>query len=629
MVPSSDLHTPTLLGEHIDFWRSIASTHVQQWVTQGIKIPFGETIPESFVIKNKNTSPKDATHVDCEIKELLRCGHIKRCATCPYGISPIRCVPKKNGKFRLITDLRHLNNYVSPPSFSNEGIKEVLDIIQPGDHLITIDIKSGFHHVPIDSVDRKYLGFEWKGQYFSWQCLPFGLNCSPFYFSKIIRPVVQYLRLHGIRVVAFVDDFLVMSKPEHATRDKQFVLETLQNLGFTVNFEKSCLQPSCDQDYIGYTLKTDNSDGKVWLHVPTARIRKLRHDIRRTLNKGLVTARALARIAGQCVSMCRVILPGKLLLRNLYRLLKARLSWQDLLQIDTGTSKDLEWWLSALQSWNGKAVVKHSVDMQLTTDASHIGWGAHVNGLKAMGFWNMRMSQEHSNYRELMAVMLAIQSFAEQLQNHSIQLLSDNVTTVAYLNHLGGPSPLLSQLATAIWSECYRLNIQLQAKHLAGCKNQLADQLSRMPTTHEWMLHPAIFNYIDSVFGPHDIDRFASLQTYQVPRYNSYYYDPMTMGVDAFAQTDWHDTNNYVNAPFRLMSKVLDIIEQQQAEATVIAPLWPAQPWYRRLVNLSITTPLKLPINHRTVWSVSNKVEPLHNPRWAIYAWRVSGKPRH
>lgn len=40
--------------------------------------------------------------------------------------------------------------------------------------------------------------------------------------------------------------------------------------------------------------------------------------------------------------------------------------------------------------------------------------------------------------------------------------------------------------------------------------------------------------------------------------------------------------------PICLILRVLDVVEFQRAITTVIAPKWPAQPWYRRLVKQSI-----------------------------------------
>ena len=129
------------------------------------------------------------------------------------------------------------------------------------------------------------------------------------------------------------------------------------------------------------------------------------------------------------------------------------------------------------------------------------------------------------------------------------------------------------------------------------------------------------------MFGPHTIDRFASFSTSLLPAYNSRFCDPGSCGVDALGQTDWAHHNNFVNPPFRLISRVLDVVEAQQADATLIAPLWPGQPWMSRLRQLCVAPPLRLPPVSRTCVPLLpfQQVEPHRNLRWTLYAWRFSG----
>ena len=214
------------------------------------------------------------------------------------------------------------------------------------------------------------------------------------------------------------------------------------------------------------------------------------------------------------------------------------------------------------------------------TDTSHLGWGA-VSGLKeAAGPWNLRMSLEHSNYQELMVVLMALKSFGPSMKEKSIQILSDNVTTVAYINHLGGPNSDLTDIAKAIWKEAYELQIFISAKHLQGWLNCHADVLSRLSHQYEWQLHPKLFHLLDPIWGRHIIDHFATMNTTQLPKYNSRFLDPFSSGIDALAQQDWDTNNNFINAPFRLIPKILSIIKLYKAEATIISPHWPAQPWF-------------------------------------------------
>lgn len=151
-------------------------------------------------------------------------------------------------------------------------------------------------------------------------------------------------------------------------------------------------------------------------------------------------------------------------------------------------------------------------------------------------------------------------------------ILSDNISTVAYINMQGGPSPALTTIATNIWAFMVENQIEVKVRHLSGKKNYVADQLSRCSSKYEWMLHPRIFQYLDAVWGPYTCDRFASHLTHQIPKYNSIHADPHTCGIDALAQMDWDKENNFLNPPIRLMNRVIQKILSQKAEATIIAP---------------------------------------------------------
>lgn len=614
------------LQQSVDAWREInAPETVCNWISNGIDIPFNN-LPTEFCIPNKCFSVKESQFLSSEIDRLVSDGVLIECINSkPICISPISCVPKKNNKLRLIVDLRYLNEHITPKSFHYEGIKVIEDIVKPNDKLVTIDIKDGFHHIPVSLDSQKYLGIQFNGKFYKWTKLPFGLKVSPYFFCKTIRPIISYFRSLGVRITVYVDDFLLSADSVDICSSRDFVLSVFENLGIRTNFEKSNLEPKTRTEYIGYVIDTVNLDNNVWIFIPKKRITKLRHSIKLTLRKGTVSAKGLARIAGQCVSMSRAVLPGKLLLRNIYRLLKQRLSWQDNLTLDEGTIQDLQWWEKALLSWNGTKVVHQAIDLQLITDASSTGWGAVLEQKEARGLWNQEMSLEHSNVREMMAVLLALKSFRSQVHNKVVQLLSDNISTVAYINYQGGSSVRLTQLATAIWAELIDNKVSLVAKHIAGSQNVHSDFLSRLESHSDWKMNTGLFQYLDRVWGPHTIDRCASFLTKQIPCYNSLFYDPFTSGIDCLGQRDWWQHNNFVNPPFKIIPHVLRVIIDQSAEATVIAPWWPGKPWLQTLRRLSVCPPIRLKNNTKTFMTINVLPEPLKNRRWKIYAWRISG----
>ena len=166
----------------------------------------------------------------------------------------------------------------------------------------------------------------------------------------------------------------------------------------------------------------------------------------------------------------------------------------------------------------------------MTTDASSKAWGAWIPGHEVQGFWDKGMFYRHSNYRKLSAMWLGLISLCEFLQNKTVQIFSDNITTVAFINHMGGSTKELDMVARQIHQQAMKLNIntKIVASYISGVKNWQADQLGRLKSTYEWKLHPNLFRLIDSYWGPHNIDRFASMMTAQIPNYNSLYWGPLT-----------------------------------------------------------------------------------------------------
>ena len=438
--------------------------------------------------------------------------------------------------------------------------------------------------------------------------------------------------------MGFVDDFILCGKDTEIAQTRDWVLSEFKKLGWFINFEKSDLEPSVEKQFIGYLVKTQKEKNCVCISIPNSRIRKLKKDIAYILKHNTATARGLARVAGQCVSMTKAVIPAKLLLRNLYRCLAKKKAWNEKLIIDTATRADLQWWHTALTSWNGKSF-SHDIREVciIESDASKEGWGARIvdnsacPGLsqtivKAQGFWGWYTAHKSSNFRELKAVYLAILSFLPHLRGKTVHVRTDNICTAAYINFQGGPIKALSDIATDIWAVLVKNNIQIKASYIQGVCNVAADTLSRMQSQHEWMITPPLFQYLDKVWGKHTIDRFATVNTTQIETYNSRFADPFAIGIDALSQQDWKQHNNYVNPPIGLLTRVVDVIINQKATATVIAPMWQATIWNQKLRALSIAPPLKLPkVHHFVVQKGIRLPEPLKNKKWRWYAWRVSG----
>ena len=133
----------------------------------------------------------------------------------------------------------------------------------------------------------------------------------------------------------------------------------------------------------------------------------------------------------------------------------------------------------------------HSI--QLFTDSSNEGWGAHLEQTSTKGLWSDREKRLHINALELKAVSPDLQRFKVQCQNQRVLVATDNSTVLAYINKQGEThSAEMCALLWKIMTWCHRYQITLKAWYIPGCLNVMADLLSRSNQVQstEWSWHP-------------------------------------------------------------------------------------------------------------------------------------------
>ena len=198
------------LNKKFLFWKNElqASEFILNTIKNGYTIPFVYN-PSPFFAKNNNSSLKHTWFVEEAIQSLLEKGCISETEQMPTCCNPLT-VATKNSKLRLVLDLRHVNQCVNLQKFKYEDLKTFSELFEQDDYFITFDLTSGYHHVDINPIQRKYLGFYWKFnnvvRYFVFNVLPFGLNSACFIFTKLLRPFIKKWRAEGIKTILFIDD---------------------------------------------------------------------------------------------------------------------------------------------------------------------------------------------------------------------------------------------------------------------------------------------------------------------------------------------------------------------------------------------------------------------------------------
>jgi len=80
-------------------------------------------------------------------------------------ISPIVLRQKKNVEYRLILNLKKLNESMPYHHFKMETFESALGIVTKTCFFCSIDIRHAYYSVPIADEHQKYVRFVWRGNF--------------------------------------------------------------------------------------------------------------------------------------------------------------------------------------------------------------------------------------------------------------------------------------------------------------------------------------------------------------------------------------------------------------------------------------------------------------------------------
>ena len=608
------------MTRYYDNWLKITNnSFILQIIKSGYKIQLIQSdINLSPVISNPSSSKKSAL---CnEILSLLNSGAISKIANSDsHTVSRIFNVSKKNGKNRMIIDLSSLNNYVNKVSFKMEDKNTIKTLIEPNDFLVSIDLKDDFHTISLHNDSKKLVVFEFENQRYCYNCLPFGLSSSPRIFSKILKPVISYLRSKGIKITFYLDDILLCnSSKEKLISDLNITLSLLTNLGFVINNDKSQLIPSQSLLHLGYLWNTTDMS----ISLPPEKLGNIKMLSRKCL-KSPSSLRTLATLLGLLVNSSNGFSFAPLHYRCFQLCFVKGLSycsdWDEIWPLSESASKDLIWWsdcaLSDIQPVYFNAI---SPDITIFTDACLSGWGSSLStGDITSGQWSSIESLEHINFLELKAIHLTILEFLPILSNKCIKIRSDNSTAVYYINKIGGTrSKKLCFLALEIWKLFQENNIKCHASHISGIDNSAADFFSRYSHCHEYELSSKAFAKLCEILPFElEIDVFASKQNAKLPNYVSLIDDDDASYSNAFS-FKWN-SSIYMFPPIPLIPKVMMKFLRDNVEfGILVTPAWHSLSIIPLLEKSLVCSPIFIHSNHLLGYLPTR--HPFHLMAWPI-----------
>lgn len=595
----SHLEVPNKYAGRIKFfrseWQNITSNRaILSWVS-GYSIPFIKKPYQKRAPKNANISKKEFNNLNCAILKLEAIGAICKCKH-QRGefLSPYFLVPKSDGGFRFVLNLRRLNKYIVAPHFKLEDYRSVKNLITKDSYMACIDLKDAYFVISISKKHRKFLRFKFNNTLFEFCCMPFGLCIAPFVFTKLLKPVNFKLRSLGFESVNYLDDYFLLgrSKGECSLNVIESV-NLLYKLGFIINFKKSSLVPMNECKFLGFIWNSVDLSVR-----PTEdKINKARLRINKILLKPQIKIRKFAELIGILNSLCFAFKYSRLYLKQLEREKCIAVqnnggNYNARLKISEKAHKDLKWWLKELPG-SCQYIGAIEYKLEIFSDASNTGWGIFCNKERCNGFWNNIESTFHINYLEILAAFNGLKCFAKHLQNCYILLRIDNITAISLINRMGSVKySSLNFITKKIWQWCEARNIYVFASYINTHQNIEADRESRsLKIETEYSLNIKAFQKIVSNFGLPQIDLFASSLNAKCKTFVSWKRDPNAFKVDAFT-LKWSEFFFYAFPPFCILGKVITKIIAEGAEGILVVPFWPTQNWYPKFFKLLVCKPL-------------------------------------
>ena len=459
------------LKKNLGFWKAIgADRTVMSWVGYGVDVHFCTPLSRLWFANSKATLAHES-FIEKELNAHLEDGLAKVVDGSKVLMVHPMLVVDQNGKLRLCDDLRFTNGFQASPSFQMQSLEQdIPEIVQPGEVMVTKDLQKAYYKVMMTPRAREYQNRYWKGKFYQMCCLLFGMCNAPFVFTKLCRPLVRFFGAVLLKVINFIDDFLMAMMTEDLERIKSFFEKVFLLLGWSFN-DKG--EEGSRVNFLGYIVDSVERD----FIVPERKIMRAMSKLQELEKDGKdrksVKTDNLLSLLGQLGSMRLAIPAVSCWTRSLYTPWKglapsgfgSNLSYRSSTLIQKKETADsevlltscmreeIEMLLFLLAKKNGAPFMSRKFELDIFCDSSEIGWGAFLLKTEVTGLFGADHIGRSSTFRELGGLIACLQH--EKVQHLTkgkvVRINMDSKPAVANLTKNGGPVSELCALVKVMF----------------------------------------------------------------------------------------------------------------------------------------------------------------------------------
>lgn len=236
-----------------DAWNRLTSDQEILSTVSGMAIEF-DSPPRQHYLPQSVRSHFDALVIDLEITKLL-----SKCVMEPTGhshgeiISDIFLLSKKDGSYRMILNVKKLNQYPSKNHFKMDTLNSVIKLIEKDCYMASIDLICLVLCVD-NTCGQEISPFYVAGFTFPTR-LPNGLSCAPRKFTKLLKPALSTLQ--GAMCQAHILMTCTYKGKHTECVDNVIDLgQVVDSLGLVSHPDKSIFIPSQWLEVLGFILNS-------------------------------------------------------------------------------------------------------------------------------------------------------------------------------------------------------------------------------------------------------------------------------------------------------------------------------------------------------------------------------------
>ena len=119
---------------------------------------------------------------------------------------------KKDGNYRMILNLKTFSEFLKFKHSRLESFEDALDPIREGCYFGSVYLKDAYYSIPIHESYRRHLTLFWKQEYYHYIVLANEFSPAVRVFTKVLSPLLKYLRSKGHLSVKYIDDSLLLGE---------------------------------------------------------------------------------------------------------------------------------------------------------------------------------------------------------------------------------------------------------------------------------------------------------------------------------------------------------------------------------------------------------------------------------